>query len=103
MKLERHFERMTPEELRTLIRTAKDEIRKIELQLANNPDESDWRRRAQEAVAVRRTAINMATKVLTPTLEATIFMETARKLLDPEAFNTILMATRYTMNSETAV
>ena len=32
MKLERHFERMTPEELRTLIRTAKDEIRKIELQ-----------------------------------------------------------------------
>jgi len=40
---------------------------------------------------------------LTPTLEATIFMETARKLLDPEAFNTILMATRYTMNSETAV
>ena len=33
MKLERHFERMTPEELRTLIRTAKDEIRKIELQL----------------------------------------------------------------------
>ena len=82
MKLERHFERMTPEELRTLIRTAKDEIRKIELQLANNPDESDWRRRAQEAVAVRRTAISMATKVLTPTLEATIFMETARKLLD---------------------
>lgn len=94
---------MDVDSLREEIRTLTHDIERIERQLQRSPDYGDWRSKAKGALAVRQEAREIMQKVLTTKEEDSMFMTTARKLLDPSAFNTIMSATRRALKVQAGI
>lgn len=86
------------DELQEVLLEVTDEVCDIEGQLADQVDANEvWRQKATTALAYRKRIQRFIERIVAerknakPQIEVT-FMEAAQKLLDPQTFNTILLA-----------